>query len=408
MDSKPRPPHPEIEAPGLMWQWRKASWTPAWRPPLRHSKLMKRENLRFLQDRPEELIAKCHYLEAQLEALVQLSDGSALQTFDGTIGSLLKKYQSDPDSPYFSLRPKSRKPYDFYIPKLINHIGGKRIDEITGIDLKRWHEIWSKGGTRLAASKMSRAVVDAAVSYGIMTRVNGCLELKEVLKAASRKIPNPKRREVVISADQVIALRKAAHAAGRPSSALTYALVYETTLRLWDVIGQWVPLDSPGVSDVINRRTGNKWFGLRWEDIDEALVLRYVPSKTSMKTGLAVAYPLNKAQMVMEELEKWPAEKRSGPVITYEMNGRPYLSEVFSSMWSRDRAAVGMPTTIWARDLRASGITEGRASGVSTDDAAKVAGHASTKTTSAVYDRAALEAAERFADARTAGRKTNS
>ena len=40
-----------------------------------------------------------------------------------------------------------------------------------------------------------------------------------------------------------------------------------------------------------------------------------------------------------------------------------------------------------------------------TDDAGKVAGHSSTKTTAAVYDRAALEAAERFADARVKRRE---
>ncbi|MEZ2132530.1 MULTISPECIES: integrase [unclassified Sinorhizobium] len=367
---------------------------------------MKRVNLRHLLSRPEELIARCHYLEGQLEALVQAMEGSSIATFDGTIGSLLKRYQSDPDSAYFSLRPKSKKPYDFYIPKLIDHIGGKRLNEITGIDLKRWHETWSRGGERLAASKMSRAVIDAAVSYGIMTRVPECIELKEVLKVASRKLPLPKRRESIVTADQVIALRAAAHAAGRPSSALAYALVFETTLRLWDVIGQWVPMDSPGFSDVINTRTGNKWFGLRWDDIDENLVLRYVPSKTSMKTGLAVSYPLSQAPMVVEELAHWPVETRNGPVIRHEKNGRPYLSEVFSSLWSRDRKEAGLPTTIWARDLRASGITEARAAGISTDDAAKVAGHASTKTTSAVYDRAALAAAERFAEARAKNRET--
>ncbi|MDW9650844.1 tyrosine-type recombinase/integrase [Sinorhizobium meliloti] len=400
-----RPPKPTLKAPGLIWQWRRASWTPAWRPPPSCKDLMKRVNLRHLMDRPEEIVARCTYLDSQLTALLQ-EEESNLSTFDGTIGSLLMRYQTDPDSPYFSLRPKSRKPYDFYIDKLKAHIGGQKLNEITGIDLKRWHQTWSRGGERLAASKMSRAVIDAAVSYGIMTRVPECLELKEVLKAASRKLPLPKRREIVITADQVIALRAAAHAAGRPSSALAYALVYETTLRLWDVIGQWVPVDSPGISDVVNTRTGNKWFGLRWEDIDENMVLRYVPSKTSMKTGLAVTYPVSQAQMVMEELAHWPEDARTGPVIRYEVNGRPYLSEVFSSMWSRDRKAAGLPSNVWARDLRASGITEGRAAGISTDDAAKVAGHASTKTTSAIYDRAALEAAERFAEARASKRKT--
>lgn len=389
----------EVAAPGLKWIKRRASRTPIWVASAKDYE-PKTVNLAHLRDEPEQLVAKCALLQAEMNAWkAGLRDRDV--SFDGTLKSILEKYQTEPDSPYFMLRPKSRKPYDFYLSRLMHEVGDRRIDKVTGVDLKRWHESWSEGGKHLAASKMMRAVIDAAVTYGVMCRITPCIELKEVLKAASRKLPNPKRREVVITADQVIALRAAAHAAGRPSSALAYALVYETTLRLWDVIGQWVPVDSPGVSDVVNPRTNNKWFGLRWDDIDEHLVLRYVPSKTSMKTGLAVSYPLSQAQMVVEELAHWPVESRIGPVIAYEKNGRPYLSEVFSSMWSRDRKAAGLPVEIWARDLRASGITEARAAGISTDDAAKVAGHASTKTTSAVYDRAALEAAERFATARS-------
>ncbi|MBY3263822.1 integrase [Rhizobium laguerreae] len=393
----------EITAPGLKWIQRKASRTPTWVASVKGYD-PRTVNLVHLRDEPEQLAAKCALLQAEMNAWnAGLRDRDV--SFDGTLKSLLNKYQTEEDSPYFSLRPKSRKPYDYYLPKLIHEIGDRHIDKITGVDLKRWHGAWSSGGTRLAASKMMRAVIDAAVAYGIMCRIGPCLELRETLRAASRKLPRPKRREVVITADQVIALRAAAHASGRPSSALAYALAYETTLRLWDVIGQWVPLKSEGVSDVVNTRTGNKWFGLRWEDIDESMVLRYVPSKTSMKTGLAVVYPLSKAQMVMEELANWPPEKRSGPVIIYEMNDRPYLSEVFSSMWSKDRKTAGVPSNVWARDLRASGISEARAGGVATDDAAKVAGHAGSKTTSEIYDRSAFEAAERFADARATKRK---
>lgn len=393
----------EVKAPGLKWIPRKASRTPIWVAAVKEYK-PRTVNLSYLRDQPEMLVAKCAMLQAEMNAWRAGLRKKAVAE-DGTLGALLLKYQSDSDSPYFKLRPKSRKPYDFYLPKLIAAHGDRRLDKITGVDLHRWHDAWSDGGNHLAASKLMRAVIDAAVSYGIMCRMDACIELKEVLRAASRKLPLPKRREVVITADQVAALREAAHAAGRPSSALAYALVYETTLRLWDVIGQWVPVDSDGISDIVNPRTGNKWFGLRWEDIDDALVLKYMPSKTSMKTGLSVTYPLRQAPMVMEELAHWPADKRTGPVVTYEMNGRPYLSEVFSSMWSRDRKAAGLPGHVWARDLRASGISEARAAGVATDDAAKVAGHASTKTTSAVYDRAALEAAERFAEARAEKRQ---
>ncbi|TPM59017.1 integrase [Mesorhizobium sp. B2-2-4] len=336
-------------------------------------------------------------------------------SFDGTVSYILKKYETEEDSPFHSLRPGSRHPYEFYLKRLDYEIGAKRLDGITGVDLKRWHEAWSEGGVKLAASKMMRAVLDAAITYAVMSFKSGTperravTELRESLKAASRKIPNPKRRESIITAEQVIALRSSAHEGDRPSSALVYALVFETTLRLWDVIGQWWPMDASLISDVVmaphtSMKFAKKWFGIRWEDIDAELVLRYVPSKTSAKTGLAVTFPLSRAPMVMEELAHWPIEKRQGPVIVAEGTGMPYSSNYFGEFWRIDRAAAGIPANVWARDLRASGITEGRASGVSTDDAAKVAGHASTKTTAAVYDRATLEAAERFADARTAKR----
>lgn len=329
--------------------------------------------------------------------------------YDATIGYVLRRYEKDDDSPFHALRPGSKHPYEFYLKRLAFEIGDRRIENVTGVDLKRWHEAWSEGGTKLAASKMMRAVLDAAVSYAIMSFKSGTperravSELREALKTAGRKLPAPRRRESTVTAADVVRLRQAAHEAGRPSMALAYALVFETTLRLWDVIGQWWPTDAPLISDVVtapyrSRKHAMKWFGLRWEDIGPDLVMRYVPSKTSAKTGLAVTFPLAMAPMVVEELAA--GRGTSGPVIVSETTGQPYSGNMFGEHWRKDREKAGIPANVWARDLRASGVSEGRAAAVATDDVAKVAGHASTKTTSAIYDRAALEAAERFAEAR--------
>jgi integrase len=132
--------------------------------------------------------------------------------------------------------------------------------------------------------------------------------------------------------------------------------------------------------------------------------MRFLPAKTSQKTGRTVTYPLLLAPMVMEELVHWPMDRRRGPIIVSEASGLPYKNNAFSVGWREDRAAAGITEKAWARDLRASGLTEGRASAASLDDAAKVAGHSGTQTTAAVYDRANLEAAERFALARIAKR----
>ncbi|WP_181173912.1 tyrosine-type recombinase/integrase [Mesorhizobium sp. B2-5-7] len=300
-------------------------------------------------------------------------------------------------SNFHKLRPASRGVYLHYLGQIEKEIGSRTVGDVSGLDLKEWHVRWSSDGRHLAASNMCRAVLLAVVAFGVEARLAGCAELAVSLRAANRNLPNPKRRESVITAEQVVALRAAAHADKRPSSALAYALVYETTMRLWDVI-----------------------LGMQWEDIDANLVMRHVPSKTSTKTGLAITYPLTRAPMVVEELvfagairleqangiDRYVlADRPVGPMVVCEGTGRPYLASSFREQWRKDRNAAGVPANVWARDLRASGITEGRASGVSTDDAAKVAGHASTKTTAAVYDRATLEAAERFADARAAYRK---
>ena len=170
------------------------------------------------------------------------------------------------------------------------------------------------------------------------------------------------------------------------------------------MIGQWYPLDWPGMSDVIDPDRKRKWFGLQWEDIGPDLVIRYTPSKTSDRTGASISYPLAKAPMVLEELQHWPAEQRRGPMIVWEQSGLPYINKSFSRMWNHDAKAAGIAAGLWARDLRASAVTEGRAAGAARDDARQVAGHSSERTTQ-VYDRAVLEAAERFAEARVAGRK---
>lgn len=385
-----------VKAPGLVWVRRRSSFTPYWiaREADRKAGFRpKSVNLSRWADDPIALAERCDTLWAEMLEWRSARPVNPLQ-FDGTLRSLLLLYQSHPQSTFHQLSPASRRPYDSYLPRLVKEFGERTVDSTSGLDLLTWHADWSNGGVNLAASAMCRAVLDAAINFGVMARLKGCAELATALRATKRSLPKPRPRSTVMSSDDIVRLRQAAHAAGRPSSALAYALVFETTLRLWDVIGQWQSAN----------RGPDTWHGLRWENIGPDLVLRYTPSKTSAKTGIAVTFPLDRAPMVIEELAHWPVRK--GPVVVREGTGMPYRGNHFGEGWRKDRAAVGLPSTIWARDLRASGITEARAAGVTTDDTAKVAGHTSTRITSAVYDRAVLEAAQRFADARMMFRKS--
>lgn len=395
-----------VKAPGLKWRKLAGGLSPVWvadEADVKNGYLPKTVNLKHLCGYPDMLVAKCNALQADM-LLWRTGHRHDPLKFDGTVRALLDIYELHEESPYRRLKPGSLRPYRHYLKQLRGHIGALRLGDISGVDIVKWHRIWSEDGKHLAAAAMARAVLEAALSFGILLRLEGCPELAAISREARKKLPSPKARTAVLNAKQVAAARAAAHADGRPSAALAYALAFETTLRLWDVIGQWYPLDRPEMSEVINADLGEKWFGLRWEDIDADQRLSYAPSKTANSTAVSVNYPLTKAPMVIEELAHWPVEARTGPVIISEKTGMPYRELPFQRIWAKDRKAAGIPSTVWARDLRASGITEGRATGVSTDDAAKVAGHSSSRTTE-IYDRAVVEASDRFAEARIRARE---
>lgn len=391
----------QIKAPGLKWRKLATGRSPVWiadEDDVKAGFIPKTVNLRYLIDEPEMLKAKCNSLQADL-MLWRTGYRADPLTFDGTAKSLLAIYETHKRSPYHKLRPGTLRPYKHYLKSLRGHIGMVRLNDISGVELMDWHDVWSENGRYLAAAAMARAVLMAAVRFGIMLRLDGCAALAVVVQETGKKFPSPKPRTQSATADQITAARAAAHARGRRSSALAYALSFETTLRLWDVIGQWWPMDQGGISEVLDAERESKWFGLRWEDIDADLVLRYMPSKTADGSGAVISYSLTKAPMVMEELKHWPIEDRHGPVIVSEETGLPWRALIFAQRWTVDRKAANLPSSIWARDLRASGITEGRASDASLADAQKVAGHSNIGTTEK-YDRAVLEAADRFADAR--------
>lgn len=396
-----------IKALGLKWRKLASGLSPVWvadEADVKSGYQPKTVNLKHLHNQPDMIAAKCAVLQADM-LLWRTGYRRDLLKFDGTIRSLLDVYELHERSPYQKLKPGSRRPYNHYLRNLRGHIGSIRVSDITGVDILTWHDLWSEQGKHLAAAAMARAVLDAAISFGIMLRFSGCVELSIILRETRKKLPSPRSRDASVNAEQVVSLRRAAHARGEPIMALAYALAFETILRLWDVVGQWVPLDTPGFSDVIDAERGEKWNGLRWEDIGSNLLLEYKPSKTADTTGKAMVYPLTKAPMVIEELAHWPTDMRKGPVIVSPETGLPYQEQNWRRRFNSDRKAAGIASNVWARDLRASGITEGRAYNVSIDDASMVAGHSGTKTTKTIYDRAVLEAADRFADARIQGRE---
>jgi hypothetical protein len=354
-----------------------------------------------------DIVGRCHRLQAEMLLWLGGQRGDSPR-FDGSFRSLFQLYQNDPESKYKRLKPSSRYPYGVYLRKLEGHIGERLISACDGRDVLRWFAIWSEpdapdGRPKIAAARMAICVIKAAISFGIMCRLPGCPEFRAILD--HMEFPALKPRIAAPTAQQVGAVRRSAHAAGAPSRALAYALQFETTLRLWDVVGEWAPLSDPRPSAVLG--PWGKWIGLTWAHVDEDMVLRVTPEKTANTSEARVAIDLRECPMVMEELTHLPLARRMGPLIVDERSGLPYNHRTLRTAWRRDANAAGLPRTIWNRDLRAGGVTEAREAGASTDDVAKTAGHTDKRTTALVYDRAALEAARRVARARVGKRGGN-
>ncbi len=330
--------------------------------------------------------------------------GESKRGYDGTIGRLIDIYLSHEDSPYNGMKATSRRVYYTYAVRLKQAYGELLVRDTTGLDVKRWHKDWrapaKPGGPELlGAAAMSKAVLLSSLSFGVVCGHVECSVLQASIK--NLKLPGPKARDMAPTAEEIELARKAAHAIGRHSAALCYALQFETVIRQWDLIGQWLELSDKHPSAII--RKGMKWVGPTWADLGDNLVLTITPTKTEGTTGKKVIVDLSLCPMVMEELALIPAEQRVGPLVANERDGMPYQARRFSDVWGDVRKKAGLPPDLWNRDLRAGGNTEAEMAGASADDRAKAAGH-SKKTNTRVYSRDVLVSTSRVAEARAAFR----
>lgn len=387
------------KAPGLRFRNGRAMWR-ASKAAITAGYPVKSVNLAFLE--PDMVDTRCRRLQAEMLAWLS-GRTNAVPAFNGTIASLLDVYQRDPESPYRNLKASSRHPYEVYARLLRLEVGARRIDACDGRDLRRWFASWSEpakegGKRRIAAARMAITVLKAALSFGKTCRMRGCAEFKSILEEIAWEAPRP--RTEAPTAAQVTAARMEAHKAGHPLAALGYALQFEAPLRQWDVIGEWVALDDKRPSAVL--AGGRKWIGPSWSQIDDNLILRSTPTKTEGTTEARVTFDLRACPMVLEEMERVPIEQRSGPIIVNPTTGLPYQHHAWRELWRANATAAGIPSSVWNRDLRAGGNTEGQQSGARLEDRKKVMGHSATSpVTAAVYDRDVLEAHRRVARART-------
>lgn len=386
------PPTLGLTAPGLIWRRRKDEWVAVWlcrtdlskkgfeprSVPLWHGVELPDETRQHISD-------ECNRLQAEMLAFNHQGYTKA-DPFDETLTGLCEAYQTDPDSNFPRLRFRTRKHYATLMRRIIKDHGEENVRDVRAREAKSWHQKWTEeSGVAMAHALvgMLRTLFGFGATF---LESKECERLSVVMHRMKFKVPDA--RTDILSADQAAAIRRIARSSGLRSVAWAQAFQFDCTFRQKDCIGEWVPISEPGVSDTTLR--GMKWLrGIRWEEIDQMMVLRHVTSKRQKP----IEIDLKLAPMVVEELTKdYGAFDRSlmpasGPIIVHEVTMRPWVYETFRGQWRKFANQVGIPKTVKNMDTRAGAITEATDADVPLESVRHAATHSNISTTEK-YSRA--------------------
>jgi hypothetical protein len=215
-----------------------------------------------------------------------------------TIGALIASFKTDPHSRYRRLSYKVRLDRDRYLKRIERDYGDCLLASIDSRALRTWYNQWTEGG-KFAVGKALIGQLRALFSHGVLlddSLTSDSLRLYEIIKRKRLKPIQP--RTAKITSEHVYAIRATAKQIGWFSIALAQAIQFELLMRQKDVIGYWLPkAEAPRSADV--QWHEQVWTGgLRWEEIDDQLILRH---RTSPRESEVVA-DLKRAPMVLTEL----------------------------------------------------------------------------------------------------------
>jgi len=124
---------------------------------------------------------------------------------------------------------------------------------------------------------------------------------------------------------------------------------------------------------------------------------------TSKVEGITAEHDTMQYPFLRSIIDLVPPEKRIGPMIKSEATGLPYRQRYFSDQWRMCADEAGVPKSVWNRDSRAGGITEGSDAGADLEHLRHHANHQNSATTQR-YNRKTLEKTRTVAQFRVAHR----
>lgn len=337
-----------------------------------------------------------------------------MSEFHTTINGLIERYKTHRHSPYRrKLRFGTRKNYDSLMGRIERDIGTKRLSSLNGDVLTDLHDAWTDNGKKIPIGHSLIGMLRTLVGFGFTFLEDGeCDRLSRILH--KMRFEMGKSRSERLTATQADAIRTTARTMNLGSIALAQAFQFEGMLRQRDVIGEFVPDIEPGESAIHWR--GMKWLrGIRWDEVDEDLILRHVTSKRQK----LVEKDLKLMPMVLVELQSVYCElgepltrarlPAQGAIIINEKHGYPYLTHTFRRTWREVATAAGVPKTVKNMDSRAGAISEATDAGADLEHIRHAATHSDIAMTQR-YSRGGAEKdakvqAQRVAHRADRGRK---
>lgn len=411
-------------APGHIWRSHARGWECRWqaRTDLVQKGFEPKSKQLFVGEEPTEsdiafIQDECRRL--QDEMLTFGRGGLPEQSkYDGTIGSLIKCYQTDPDSNFQKLRYKVRMATIYLLRRLSDMHGHEELSEVKGRTIIAWHKIWTDGGVKKSMGGSFIGQLSAVLRFGrSILECPECRRVSDVLSDLRFEGTAPRKSSLTSAQADAVRYKARIHF-GWYSLALGQAFQFEGTLRQKDVIGEWVPLSEPGVSAVISG--DKKWLrGIDWSEVDENLILKHVTSKKQKETVI----DLKLAPMVLEELAELldgkplivvdDASKKvivnrhllpaSGPIVICDTNGQPWTDTEWRRKWRKVATACGIPKNVWNMDSRSGAISEAVDAGVPLEFVRHAATHSDIAQTQE-YDRAQAKATAKTMKARVENR----
>lgn len=318
-----------------------------------------------------------------------------MSEFHTTVNGLIESYKAHRHSPYRrKLRFGTRKNYDSLMSRIARDIGTKRLASLNGDALTDLHDAWTQNGKKIPIGHSLIGMLRTLVGFGFtFLEDKECDRLSRVLH--KMRFEMGKSRSERLTAAQADAIRATARAMNLGSIARAQAFQFEGMLRQRDCVGEWVPENEPGESDV--RWRGMKWLrGITWQEVDDNLILRHITSKRQK----LVEKDLKLMPMVLVELQsaycdlgepltraKLPAR---GPIIVNEEHGQPYMTHTFRRTWRTVARAAGVPDAVKNMDSRAGAISEATDAGADLEHIRHAATHSDIAMTQR-YSRGGAE-----------------